>query len=307
MRDDLVLSQGNTGNEGISARRMTWDGEEIVRGNAAQAAELLRTGRNDPVYNNLQNIPDDFQKRIEVAYVDERLVSFKIAEDRGFNPRTHWYEAMETRPNQLHVPPGIWSDANFKTSVKGLYAIGDCVAGCHDVANAATSGFLIGDSVGSFVKATGEVAIDESQVESQKEVVDSLRAVKDGTEPVELESAIRYACTRYIGVYKSEGKMREGLRRLGSLRREFLNKLKADNPHLLMRAMEVRSIMDVAEIHMRASLERKETRGMHIRLDYPNLDTSLNKMLLFQRSENGQMVIQMKKQPELDMSLKEER
>ncbi len=307
MRDDLVLSQGNNGNEGISSKRMTWDGEEIVRGNAAQQAELQRTGRNDPVYNNLGNIPDDFHKRIEVAYVDERLVSFKIAEDRGFNPRTHWYEIMETRPNQLHVPPGIWSDANFKTSVKGLYAIGDCVAGCHDVANAATSGFLVGDSVGSFVKSAGEVTIDESQVESQKEVVDSLKAVKDGTEPVELESAIRYACTRYIGVSKSEGKMREGLRRLASLRREFLNKLKADNPHYLMRAMEVRNIIDIAEIHLRASLERKETRGMHIRLDYPEQDPSLNKMLLFQRLENGEMVIQMKKQPELDMSLKEDR
>jgi len=308
MRDDLVLSQGNTGNEGVSAKRVTWDGEEIVRrGGQARQAEIARQGRNDPMYTSLEHLPDDFHKRIEVAYVDERLVSFKVAEERGFNPKTHWYEAMEERPNQLHVPPGIWSDADFKTSVKGLWAIGDCVAGCHDVANAATSGFLFGDSVKDVISETAEPVVDESQVESLKKTALAPLSVKDGTNPIELECAIRYICTRYIGVSKAEGKMREGLRRLSSLRREFLPKLAGKNPHYLMRALEVRNILDVAEIHLRASLERKETRGMQIRLDYPEPDPSLDGQLLYQRLEDGKMVFEMRKQPELDMELREER
>ncbi len=49
MRDDLVLSQGNTGNEGIRAKRLTWDGEEVftIPGKVTkQALELEKKGRN---------------------------------------------------------------------------------------------------------------------------------------------------------------------------------------------------------------------------------------------------------------------
>jgi len=240
-------------------------------------------------------LPDDFQKRIEVAYVDERLVSFKVAQDRGFNPRTHWYEMMDARPNQLHCPPGINADADFRASVKGLYVIGDCVAGSHDVANAATAGFLVGDSIHTFVSEVGEPVVDEAQVEGQKQTILAPLAVKDGTEPMELESAIRYICDRYTGLYKAEGKLREGLRRLGSLRREFLPRLMAKNPHYLMRCLEVRNIMDMAELHIQASLERKETRGDHIRLDYPESNPVWDGMLLYQRMEDGKAVLEMRK------------
>jgi len=299
--DDLALSFGNVGNEGIMCRFTTWDGEETHwPPHAMQLRELERKGK-DPFYYSLEHLPDDFHKRIEVAYVDERLVSFKIAEDRGFNPRTHWFEMMDMRPNQLMVPPGIDADADFMSTLKGLYAIGDCVAGCHDVANAATGGFLVGDIAQDFVNKTPDPVIDEAQVESQKETAMAPLATKDGTEPLELESAIRYVCNRYIGLFRAEGKLREGKRRLGSLRREFLPRLKASNPHELMRALEVRSIMDLAELHLQACLEKKETTAAghassgHIRIDYPEPNPAWSGMLTYQRLENGKPVLEIRK------------
>jgi len=294
MRDDLTLSQGNHGNEGVVAKRFTWDGEEISNPEASRRAELERMGK-EPIYYSWNHLPDDFHKRIEVAYVDERMVSFKIAEDRGFNPRTHRYERMDNRPFQLHHAPGIEADGDFKTSLKGLYAIGDCVAGSHDVANCAAAGFLIGDSIHNFINEAAEPILDEAQVETQKQIAMAPLSVKDGTEPMELESAIRYICTRYIDMFKSEGKLREGLRRLGTLRRVFLPQLVAKNPHYLMRALEVRNIIDVADIHMRACMERKETRNRYIRLDYPEQDPALDGLLLYQRLENGKLVFEMRK------------
>ena len=300
-RDDLVLSFGNFGNEGVMCRLLTWDGEELIwPPSPSKLAELERKGKT-PIYYSLEHLPDDFQKRIEVAYVDERLVSFKIAEDRGFNPRMHRYEMMDARPNQLMVPPGINADGDFKATVKGLYAIGDCVAGCHDVANAATGGFLVGDSMRTFVSEADEAIIDEAQVESQKETALAPLRVKDGTEPMELECAVRYICNRYIGLFRAEGKLREGKRRLGSLRRVFLPELMAKNPHYLMRCLEVRNIMDLAELHIDACLERKETRDTggassgHYRIDYPESNPAWDDMLTHQRLEGGNPVFEMKK------------
>ena len=311
-RDDLTLSFGNTRGDGIEAKRLTWDGEEIARKNARgevwalDYGELESQGRN-PFYYSLGHLPDDFQKRTEVAIVDERMISFKIAEERGFNPRTHWYEMSDARPIQLNVPPGINADKNFMTNLQGLYAIGDCVQGSHNVAFASTAGLLLADSLPSFIKNVGTPVLDETQVESQRESVFRPLSVKDGTEPMELECTIRYLCTRYVGLYKSEGKLREGLRRIGSLRRVFLPKLTATNPHYLMRCLEVRNIMDIAEVHIQACLAKKETRGRFTRIDYPEKDPSLDGQILYQRLEDGKPVAEHRKLTPLDMEFREER
>jgi succinate dehydrogenase/fumarate reductase flavoprotein subunit len=102
-----------------------------------------------------------------------------------------------------------------------------------------------------------------------------------------------------VGVYKAEGKMREGIRRLGSLRREFLPNLMAKNPHYLMRCLEVRNILDLTELHMQATLDRKETRVGYIRVDYPDTDPKRDNMLTYQRIENGKPILEVKEVPNL--------
>jgi len=290
-RDDLVMSYGNVRGHGVESKHLTWDGEEFVW---QDLDEMERKGR-DPIYYSLEHLSEDHHKRVESAYVDERLISFKIAEERGIDPKSSWFEMMDNRVNQLHVPPGIVTDGNFKSSLDGLYAIGDCVAGVHSVAEAGASGFLVGDSMKSVVSSTNDPVLDENQVENQKKTAYASTTVKDGTEPMELECAIRYICDRYVGVHKSEGKLREGLRRLGSLRREFLPKLMGWNPHFQMRSIEVRNLMDIAELYVQASLDRKESRGDHSRVDYPEKDPKLEGLLLHQRLENEKPVIEMRK------------
>jgi succinate dehydrogenase/fumarate reductase flavoprotein subunit len=290
-RDDLVMSYGNVRGHGVEAKHLTWDGEEFVRRNLT---ELEQQGK-DPFYYSLEHLPEDYYKRVQSAFVDERLVSFKIAEDRGINPKNSWIEFMDGRVNQLHVPPGINADGNFKSSLNGFYAIGDCVAGVHSVAEAAACGFLVGEGMPSVVSSINEPVVNEDQVKNQKKTAFASTAVKDGTEPMELECAIRYICDHYVGLHKNEGKLREGLRRLGSLRREFLPKLMAKNPHFLMRCLEVRNLMDVAELYIRSSMDREESRGEHSRLDFHETDEKLNDLILYQRLENEKPVIEMRK------------
>ena len=298
-RDDLNISYGNFDHgDGIRAKFLTWTGEEFYWATASKYAELEQKGLT-PLYHSLEHLPDDYHKRMEVAFVDERLVSFKIAEDRGFNPRTHWYEFMPNKPHNFHGVTGIYTDDDFKAWLKGLYVIGDSAAGVGGCGPAITTGLLTADSIRAFVKEAGDPVVDEAQVEHQKQVALAPLSVKDGTEPMELECAIRYVCERYVGQFKSEGKLREGLRRLGSLRRVFLPKLMAKNPHYLMRCLEARNIMDLAELHIKACLERKETRGNHIRLDYPEKDPSRDNMLTYQRLEDGKPVLEIRKVPDL--------
>ena len=85
--------------------------------------------------------------------------------------------------------------------------------------------------------------------------------------------------------------MEIGLERILAVR-EDVPLLCARDPHELLRAMEVQSIIDCAEMAARASLDRTESRwGLyHYRVDYPDQDDSewFYHSRLF-KDENGQM------------------
>jgi len=305
MRDDLNCSFGNFRlNEGIPMKVFTWDGEEITVPSPISYYQLEMQGKT-PIYYSLEHLNDDYQKRIETAFADERPMSFKIAEERGFNPRTHRYE-LNAKVNGFAWWNGVAVNDDFMTSVNGLFAAGDCVSGFQGCAHASTSGLLIGDNIKTFINKTPEPIINEDQVESQKKVALAPLYAKDGTEPLELESAIRYAMERYTSFFRSEGKLREGLKRLDSLRRVWIPKVMAEDPHQLMRYLECRNVLDVSELHMRACLERRETRGGFIRLDYPDKDPSWDEKVIVQRMENGKMVIERREMPKLKPEYEQE-
>ncbi len=299
IRDDLCISYGNFDHgDGIRAKWFTWNGEEIDYPTAPLYREIELNGK-DPIYVSQEHLHDDYHKRMEVSFTDEKLISFKISEDRMFNPRKHRYELMENRPLNFMVPTGVYVNEDFKSSLPGLYAIGDCATGLHGCGNAALSGLWVGDHIDSDVNATPAPDVDEVQVEKQEKTALAPLSVSRGTEPIELELATRYVCKRYVGMFKNEGRLREGQRRLRSLKREFLHKLMAKNPHYLMRALECRNIMDLVEVHIAACLERKETRGQFIRLDYTEKDASRDNMITIQRSDNGQAVMEIREVPDL--------
>ncbi len=52
-------------------------------------------------------------------------------------------------------------------------------------------------------------------------------------------------------------------------------------------------------MHINACLERKETRGNHIRLDYPERDPARDSMLTYQRMRDGKAVLEIKRVPDL--------
>jgi len=303
IRDDITNSYGNfVNNDGILAKQYYWNGEmaspyhanTYVGNREAESKGLI------PIYQSLEHMPDDFQKRLEVNFLDERMVSLKLAAERGFNPRTHRYEMMTYKPLQMMMVQGILVDEHFESrNLKGLFAVGDCAAGVGGAYGACTSGLIVGADIEKYISEAGEPALDEEQIYKSKETAYAPLSVKDGTEPMELECAVRFICERYIGAFKSEGKLLEGVRRFESLKQEFLPQLMATNPHYQMRAMEVRNIMQLAELHLHGCLNRKETRGNYVRIDYPEVDNSRIDRLTVNRMENGEPIVEKFLVPEL--------
>jgi succinate dehydrogenase/fumarate reductase flavoprotein subunit len=54
-----------------------------------------------------------------------------------------------------------------------------------------------------------------------------------------------------------------------------------------MRCLEVLNMIEIGEIIFQGARERKETRGKHIRPDYPFTNPLLDKLLIVKKTENG--------------------
>lgn len=292
IRDDITCSQGNfSNNDGITSRQVYWNGEPAspYHAHSYKGNREAESAGHYPIYHTFEHLPDDWHKRMELNFLDERMVSLKLAADRGFNPRTHWYEMTSYKQLQMMMIHGIQVDEHFESPwLKGLYAAGDAAAGVGGAYGACTSGLIIGDEIEKAISAAEEPVLDEGQIAESYERAYAPTRVKDGTEPMELEVSLRHISEKYIGALKCEGKILEGIRRFDSIKREFLPELMAPNPHYQMRALEVRNTMQLLELHLIDALKRRETRNNCVRLDYPDMDDTRTNFVTINRMENGE-------------------
>jgi len=61
----------------------------------------------------------------------------------------------------------------------------------------------------------------------------------------------------------------------------------AKNQHELIRCIEVLNLLDLGELMFISMRERKETRGQHVRSDYPFTNPLLNKWLVIKKVEGN--------------------
>lgn len=90
--------------------------------------------------------------------------------------------------------------------------------------------------------------------------------------------------------------MKAALAYVEELRDHHIPMLKASNLHELRLAHETKNMVITAEMKLKASLLRKESRCSHFRLDYPEMDNeNWQAWLNIYKGENEEM--QFEKQP----------
>lgn len=299
IRDDITLPFGSIDHgDGIRGQWLNARGEAIPFPTAKMYDEIEKAGL-DPIYCTIEHFNEDYQKRNEVCIADERFVSLKLAEDRGFDPKTHHYELMENRRFGFYGLSGLYTDEQFRTEVEGLWSAGDCTLGLGGCGSACISGILVGKQMKEYCAAHELSTLDEAEIRRLQEETMAPLYRQDGTEPLELECSVRYINDHYVGMHISEGKLNEGLRRLGSLKREFLGELYAKDPHDLMRCIEARNILELSELHLMACRERRESRGNFLRADYPERNPENDNYISICRQVDGKPCIELMRAPEL--------
>lgn len=181
-------------------------------------------------------------------------------------------EKIPVVPAAHYTCGGVMVDRHGQTDVAGLYAIGECsFTGLHGANRMASNSLLeclvyaqaaaahISDRRTEAVAAVASPALwDESQVtDSDEDVVISHNWHE-----------LRQFMWDYVGIVRSNKRLQRALRRAELLQSEiaeYYSNYKVTNDLL-----ELRNLAMVAELMIRCAMERRESRGLHYTLDYPD-------------------------------------
>jgi succinate dehydrogenase/fumarate reductase flavoprotein subunit len=236
----------------------------------------LQSG-NGPVFLKLDHLAEETIETIEqILHTNERPSRGRFHAGRGTDYRSQMVEMhiSEIGFCSGHSASGVYVDSRARTTVPGLYAAGDMAAVPHNyMLGAFTYCWFAGHDAADYVAGREHAPLDQAQLDAERARIYAPLARTDGLAPAQVEYKLRRMVNDYLQPPKVTRKMEIGLQRFDAIA-EDIEAIKANNPHELMRAAEVRAIRDCAEMAARASLFRTESRwGLyHHRVDYPQRD-----------------------------------
>jgi succinate dehydrogenase / fumarate reductase, flavoprotein subunit len=203
---------------------------------------------------------------------------------------------MEVAPTAHYSMGGVRVEpVTHETDVEGLYAVGECASGVHGAnrlgGNSLTEcmvfGRIVGQEAARWSTALDLQVRDRGAIDAAKDEVDELLARRGDEFARPLQRAVRDLMTESCGVVRSEDGLQEGLARLAEVT-EAATSLEV-RPDLagyadLAHAIDLEGSLLAARATLECALERRESRGAHTRLDYPDQDPALQVNLVWSAS-----------------------
>lgn len=178
---------------------------------------------------------------------------------------------------------GIVVNEKMETSVNGLFAAGEATSGVFGACRVGdgltemlAQGMRAGITAAEYCNLQPHTKIDNNQAAAYINKIMSYFKNEDGINSIQLYNSIEKACDEGFSVIRSEEGLVKALEKILDLKDKLKeisisDKSKSYNIEW-MKAMQAENLITCCEAGIRAAIERKESRGCHIRKDYPIVD-----------------------------------
>ncbi len=186
-------------------------------------------------------------------------------------------EIIEIAHSAHAINGGIRVDEHCESTVPGLFAVGETIAGPHG-ADRLGGGMLAACNV--FGKRAGERAAERARSAGKKELNESslepivarINSFGNGTGVgswFDVRKSLKTTTGKSLIAVRSESLLSQMRQDCSTLRYERLRDVRVDGSQDLLRVLETDNLVFTADLMALAALHRTESRGSHYREDFP--------------------------------------
>ena len=224
---------------------------------------------------------------------------------------------MEVGPTCHYMMGGIRVDAETgQSTVPGLFAAGEAAAGLHgsnrlggnSLSDLLVFGKRAGKAAAEHAKSVGNGSLDPAQLQDAEREMLAPFERTDGELPYEIHRDLQDFMQSLVGIFRTEEDLRKALGELEKLKPR-LRRMRADGSRMFNPGWhlthDLRSLVLISEAVTRSALARRESRGAHSRIDYPNFDDAWGKQNNIIVKRGDQMTLEQRQVSEMPAELKE--
>ncbi len=214
-------------------------------------------------------------------------------------------EPMEVGPTTHYVMGGIRVDSDTQMStVPGLFAAGECAAGLHganrlggnSLSDLVVFGKRAGEHAAAFANERGLGEVNEDELEeASRQALSPLERQGDavGAGPYKLQMELQDLMQDKVGIIRKEDTLAEAMDEIRALSKAVDGIGVGGDRHFnpgWHTSLDLRHLLTVAEACARSALARRESRGAHSRIDYPDKDGDWGKhTVVLKKGSDGTM------------------
>ncbi len=208
-------------------------------------------------------------------------------------------DLLEIAPSSHYYMGGVRIDEKCRTTIKGLFATGECTSGVQGANRLANNGLAEALVFGVIAgEAAGEYASKVKMIPSYSDIVLKEKIAElqnyfsnDGMNSLEMMKQIQEVMFKCVGVVRNGDNLQKGIELFGEYASYKMNGRFNEtwSPEIL-HGISVRNMITLATGIAKSAIKRKESRGAHYRSDYPELDDKKwRNNIILKMNENGEL------------------
>src|SRR5690348_967563 len=260
-------------------------GQEILEGRGVDGCVLLdlrHLGRQ----RILERLPQIRELAIEFAGVDPIESPIPV------------------RPGAHYQMGGVRTDQWGETEVPGLYAAGECACvsvhganrlGGNSLLETIVFGRRAGQRASEYVRQVPPRAVSDGTLKTEDARIARLISNPGPERAWQIREELGKTLSQNLGIFRTKDSMTHALHSVRALKKRAARIMLQDHGKVfnsdLIHALELDSLLDVAETIAAGGIAREESRGAHYRSDFPNRDDGhwLKHTLAYQSSEGPRL------------------